>query len=158
MPPQFTRSLAARLDELGPLPVKEAADGDPLLPGRVLLAPGDRHLVIGGNASVRLSGDPPECGVRPSVNVTLASAASRYGAGTLAVVLTGMGSDGTRGAGEVKRAGGTVIAEAESTCVVYGMPRSVAEAGYADEILPLSAIAPAIGRLCAPPQRRASHG
>lgn len=158
MPPHFTRSLAARLDELGPLPVREASDGDPLLPGKVLLAPGDRHLIIGANGAVRLSTDPPECGVRPSVNVTLASAARRWGSGTLAVVLTGMGSDGTRGAGEVKRAGGMVIAEAESTCVVYGMPRSVAEAGYADEVLPLPAIAPAIARLCASPERRTRHG
>ncbi len=158
MPPQFTRSLAARLHELGPLPVKEAEDGDALRPGRVLLAPGDRHLEIGANGSVRLSLEPPECGVRPSVNVTMASAARRYGAGTLAVVLTGMGSDGTRGAGEVKRAGGTVLAEAESTCVVYGMPRSVAEAGYADELLPLPAIAPTIAKLCAAPARRYSSG
>lgn len=159
MPPEFTRSLAARLDELSPLPVKEARDGDALRPGRVLLAPGDRHLVI-ANGFVQLTGDPPECGVRPSVNVTLASAARRYGAGTLGVILTGMGSDGTRGAGVVKAVGGVVLAEAESTCVVFGMPRSVQVAGYADEMVPLPEMAAAIARLCGARRtlREAPHG
>lgn len=159
MPPEFTRSLAARLDELGPLPVKEAQEGDALRPGRALLVPGDRHLVI-ENGVVRLTGDPPECGVRPSVNVTLASAARRYGAGTLGVILTGMGSDGTRGAAMVKAAGGVVLAEAESTCVVFGMPRSVQEAGYADQMVPLPEMAATIARLCRAPRalQEAAHG
>ncbi len=160
MPPGFTRSLAARLDELGPLRVKEAQDGDTLRPGAALLAPGDYHLIIEAHGTVRLSSDPPECGVRPSVNVTLASAARRYGAGTLGVILTGMGTDGTRGAGAVKAAGGVILAEAESTCVVFGMPRSVMEAGYADDMIPLHGMAAAISRLCrtSRPLREARDG
>ncbi len=148
MPAGFTRSLAERLNELGPLPVEEAQPGSKVQAGRVLIAPGGLHMTVTKSGQIRLNDGPPECGVRPSVNVTMASAVEAYGASTIGVVLTGMGSDGTRGAGLIKAAGGQVIVEDESTCVVYGMPKSVVDAGYADRVLPLPRIASEIVRLC----------
>ncbi|MSP22746.1 MAG: chemotaxis protein CheB [Dehalococcoidia bacterium] len=98
----------------------------------------DTHRVL------HLNEDPAECGVRPSVNVTLESAVKVFGANVVCAVLTGMGSDGTRGAGLVHAAGGSVITEDESTCVVYGMPRSIAEAGFSSEVKPIHDVARAI--------------
>ena len=104
---------------------------------------------IADNGEIRLTLEEREVGVRPAANATMESAALTYGAGTLGVVLTGMGSDGTRGARLIKDAGGEIIAQDESTCVVYGMPKSVVEAGYADHVVPLPDIASAITDLCA---------
>lgn len=148
MPPGFTRSLAERLNGLGPLPVVEAEPGMQLERGRALLAPGGFHLEFDAAGRAVLGEGAPEEGVRPAVNVTLASAAAIecFREPPLAVVLTGMGRDGRRGAGLVRAAGGTVIVEDESTCVVYGMPRAIAEAGLADEVLPRGRIASAIVR------------
>jgi two-component system chemotaxis response regulator CheB len=154
MPAGFTRSLAERLNDLGPLPVKEARAGSRLQNGRVLIAPGGFHMVTNGDGEVQLTSGPPECGVRPSVNVTIESVVAAYAADTVGVVLTGMGSDGTRGAGLIKSAGGQVIVQDESTCVVYGMPKSAAEAGYADRIVPLPHIARELVRVC---RARPSH-
>lgn len=146
MPPGFTRSFAERLNALGPLPVAEAEPGMPLEAGRALLAPGGYHLEFDAARRAVLSDGPTEEGVRPCVNITMESIARLPFADPLAVILTGMGRDGRRGAALVREAGGTVIAEDASTCVVYGMPRAVVEAGLADEVLPRDRIASAVVR------------
>ena len=146
MPPGFTASLAARLDGASALAVREARAGDSLDGGTLLVAPGGRHLRLSGDRRLRLSDDAPEGGLRPRADFTIADAARLYGPRVLLVVLTGMGKDGLEGAAAVKRAGGRVLVESESTCTVYGMPRAVAEAGLADAALPLDQLAGAIAR------------
>jgi two-component system chemotaxis response regulator CheB len=150
MPPVFTRQFAQRLDRLSPLRVVEAVDGTPLLPGTVHLAPGDHHLVIraerGGQFSTALNEEPPENFCRPAVDPLFRSAVAAHGGAVLAVVLTGMGSDGRNGAGEIRDAGGTVIVQDQATSVVWGMPGAITQAGFADEVLPLDRIAEAIHR------------
>jgi two-component system, chemotaxis family, protein-glutamate methylesterase/glutaminase len=146
MPVGFTRSLAERLDGLSAIRVKEAAVGDHLMVGQALLAPGGYHMVIDSAGQIALNQNQPVHGVRPAVDVTLNSAVQRFGKGVVSVILTGMGNDGTNGCVLTHSAGGRVIAEAESTCVVWGMPRSVYEAGVADEVVPLQEIASAIER------------
>lgn len=150
MPPGFTRTLAQRLDAVSPLQVKEAEQGEPVRPGTVYLAPGDYHLRVNPRGEVQLGQDPPIASLRPSVDAMFESVAQVYGAGVVAAVLTGMGSDGTRGAGLVKRAGGWILAEDQSTCVVYGMPRSVIEEGYADRVVPLGEVADELARAVQP--------
>lgn len=144
MPPGFTRSLADRLNEISPLRVREARPGDRVESGLALVAPGGYHMIVGPDQTIRLSQDPPLHGVRPAVDKTLESVAPVFGRHTLAVIMTGMGYDGAKGVATVRRAGGRAIAEDESTCVVYGMPKVVAETGNADRVLPLPAIAGAI--------------
>ena len=144
MPAGFTRSLAERLNSISSLKVKEAEPGDVLLAGQVLLAPGGFHMTFDEHERVELNQKPAVHGVRPAVDVTLNSLIQRFGKNLLAVILTGMGSDGSHGAALLHSAGGRVIAEHESTCVVWGMPRSVVEAGAADVILPRPQIARAI--------------
>jgi two-component system chemotaxis response regulator CheB len=148
MPPGFTRTLAERLDTLTPLHVVEAADGMAIEPGKIVLAPGDYHLELTIGGRVSLTQGPHECGVRPAINVTLEAVTRQHGSNVVAAILTGMGSDGTRGAGLVKAAGGYVISQDEATSTVYGMPRSVAEAGLSDEVQPISRIADAIVGQC----------
>lgn len=144
MPPGFTRSLAEHLDQVSPLTVSEAQNGDVLSPGRAFVAPGDFHLTVRRGGVIELNQGPAVHGVRPSVDVALESLADAYGASCLAVILTGMGSDGAQGALRIKTAGGHVLAEHESTCVVYGMPRSAVENGAADRAVPLFQMASAI--------------
>jgi two-component system chemotaxis response regulator CheB len=146
MPAGFTRSLSERLNSLSPLNIKEAESGDALLTGQVLLAPGGFHLTLDENEQVALNQKPAVHGVRPAVDVTLNSLIQRFGKQVVAVILTGMGSDGTHGATLLHSSGGFVIAEHESTCVVWGMPRSVVEAGAASVVLPRPQIARAIAR------------
>ncbi|TFV77724.1 chemotaxis response regulator protein-glutamate methylesterase [Blastococcus sp. CT_GayMR20] len=149
MPPVFTRQFAQRLDRLSPLRVVEAADGSPLLPGTVHLAPGDHHLVVRGDARglhTGLTQGPPENFCRPAVDPLFRSAVTAYDGAVLAVVLTGMGSDGRNGAGEIRAAGGTVIVQDQASSVVWGMPGAISQAGLADEILPLDRIPEAITR------------
>lgn len=146
MPPGFTRSLAANLDQCSPLQVREAAAGDVLERGVALVAPGGYHMIPTREGVIRLDQGPTVNGVRPSVDVTLLGTVAVYGGRVLAVVLTGMGHDGLDGAMALKRAGGVVLAEHESTCVVYGMPRSIVEAGLADEVAPIDQMADAILR------------
>jgi len=148
MPTGFTRSLAQRLNSISEFVVKEAETGDYLKSGLVLLAPGGNHMVVDKKGRISLDQGPQECGLRPAVNVTMQWAAECFGASVLGVVLTGMGRDGTRGAELIKKNGGEVIVEDESTCVVYGMPKSIVEAGYADAVLPLPEIAEEIIRRC----------
>ena len=154
MPPHFTRSLAERLDDHSAVRVHEARPGSRLEPGRVLLAPGGFHLRVDRGGACALTEEDPECGVRPAVNVTLESVAEVSGRRTVAAILTGMGSDGTRGAELVQAAGGRVLAEAEEGCTVFGMPRSVIEAGLADEVVPLPGMAEAIVAACQPSTAR----
>lgn len=141
MPPGFTRSLAQRLNEISALTVQEAADGDRLARGKVLLAPGDFHLRFKDGRQVVLDHGPRRHHVRPAADVAMESAAEHHKSAVIGVVLTGMGCDGEAGAGSIKAAGGKVIAEHESTSVVYGMPRSVVEAGLADQVIPLPEVA-----------------
>jgi two-component system chemotaxis response regulator CheB len=144
MPVGFTCSLAERLDATSQLVVKEAAHGDKLEVGRALVAPGGFHMMIDDGNQITLNQSPPVHGVRPSVDVTMISVAQRFGASVVGAILTGMGSDGTNGAKLVRNVGGWIIAEDESTSVVWGMPRSVFEAGAANELVPLQNLASAI--------------
>lgn len=148
MPPVFTAMLAQRLDRDSPLTVREAADGDHLHPGEVLIAPGDWHLRLRSAAqSVRVVLDQaaPENFCRPAVDVLFRSAAQVYGDRVLAVVLTGMGHDGLEGARILTNAGSSVLAQDESTSVVWGMPGAVVGAGLARDVVPLENVPAAIG-------------
>jgi two-component system chemotaxis response regulator CheB len=146
MPPGFTASLAARLDTASALTVREARTGDVLNPGTLLVAPGGSHLRLSDDRRLRLSDDAPEGGLKPRADFTITDAARLFGRRMLLVVLTGMGKDGLEGAEAVRRAGGRIFVEAESTCTVYGMPRAIAEAGLADQVLPLDQLADAIAQ------------
>ena len=143
MPAFFTAHLAERLAKSAGLPVREATDGEIVRPGEVLLAPGGRHLELVGAAAqprVRLTDDPPENSCRPAADVLFRSAIRLWGAGTLGVVLTGMGRDGLAGSREIVAAGGSVIAQDEFSSVVWGMPGEVVRAGLADAVLPLAQV------------------
>jgi two-component system chemotaxis response regulator CheB len=147
MPVGYTGMYAQKLNEASALTVKEAAEGDELVPGVVLIAPGGRHLQfrrVGPRVVAHLDLRPLDTPHRPSVDVLFQSAAETFGARTLAVVMTGMGSDGREGAAWVKAQGGQVLTEAEESCVVYGMPRSVVEAGLSDASVTLENMAVAI--------------
>ena len=148
MPPVFTKSLADRLNQASEIRVKEAEEGDKIEPGTILLAPGGYHMTLEKNGTIALNQSPPLCGVRPAVDVTMQSVSPLYRSSTLAVVLTGMGADGTNGAASIKAAGGEVVVEAESTCAIYGMPKSIVDAGYADHVVPLNKMAQKIASLC----------
>lgn len=143
MPPMFTDMFAKRLNSLSQLEVKEAQENDQLEMGKVLLAPGNFHMCVESN-KIKLNQEPTVWGVRPAVDITLASAAKIYKENLICVILTGMGHDGSKGAAIVKKFGGYCIAEDQSTCVIYGMPRTVIEAGHADEVVPLNKMADAI--------------
>jgi two-component system chemotaxis response regulator CheB len=147
MPELFTRLLAERLDKMCSLTVVEAVEGEPIVPGRVMIAPGGRHLVPrrrGTAVEAHLTDDPPENFCRPSVDVLFRGVAEVFADGVLGVVLTGMGRDGEQGAMVVRRSGGEVIAQDEDTSVVWGMPGAVAGAGQADRVLPLDRIGPEV--------------
>ncbi len=148
MPMGFTTSLARRLGVLSQVEVREAAAGDKLKDGRALVAPGNFHMVIDAGDVVTLHQEPARNGVRPSIDVTMESVAANPGYRCIGVVLTGMGSDGRDGAAAIKKAGGTVIVQDEPTSVIYGMPRSVAESGHADKVLPLDRITDEIVEMC----------
>jgi len=149
MPPGYTELYAAKLNEVTELKVKEAAEGDVAEPGVVLLAPAGRHMTFrrkGGHVVCHLDLRPLDTLHRPAIDVLFQSAAEVYGARTLGVVMTGMGSDGREGSAWIKARGGHILTEAEQTCVVYGMPRSVVDAGLSDEAVPLERMAAAILR------------
>ncbi len=147
MPAGFTKSLAQRLNDMCPLTVQEAADGDRLAKGLVLLAPGDYHMEISDKKRIKLNQGPRRNHVRPAVDITMETAAEQFGPSVVGVILTGMGSDGTDGARRIKANGGHIIAEDEATSVVYGMPRSVVEAGLADVVVPLPDVAQTIAKM-----------
>lgn len=157
MPPLFTALLAERLNGLCALPVREAQSGEPLQPGTVTLARGDWHLSLTGpadSASLRLIHARSDELCRPSVDVLFRSAAAAFGAGVLAVVMTGMGSDGLDGCRAIRAAGGRILVQDRETSAVWGMPGAVAEAGLADRVLPLDALAAEIVRRAAHCTRR----
>ncbi len=141
MPSTFTPILAKHIDRLGVLPCAEAQEGDPILPGRILLAPGDRHLLVrrqGQTLVAHLSDGPPENFCRPSIDPMLRSACEAMEGRVLVAMLTGMGHDGLLGAEQVVAGGGSVIAQDEASSVVWGMPGAVAKAGLAHAVLPLA--------------------
>jgi two-component system chemotaxis response regulator CheB len=144
MPAGFTRSLADRLDHASSLDVREATGGERLVADSLLVAPGDHHLKLSASGVVELDDGPRVHGVRPSVDVTLESVAHHFGSRAIVAVLTGMGCDGAAGAVAVHKRGGYVLAEDESTCVVWGMPRAVFERGVANRVVPLDGMAEAI--------------
>ncbi|MGO9959923.1 MAG: chemotaxis-specific protein-glutamate methyltransferase CheB [Solirubrobacteraceae bacterium] len=146
MPSGFTASLAARLDRTSPLTVREARGGERLEPGVALVAPGGRHLRLGGDGQTVLSDEAPIGGLRPRADLLIEDAARQYRERLLLVVLTGMGNDGLRGAREVRRNGGRILTEAAETCTVYGMPRAIAEADLSDDELPLDQLPRAIAQ------------
>jgi two-component system chemotaxis response regulator CheB len=149
MPPLFTQTLAQRLDKIACVDVVEASDTEPVVPGRIYIAPGGHHISVrrvGARACIELRDDPPENSCRPAADVLFRSAAQTYGDGVAAVVLTGMGSDGRRGCEAVHAAGGTVLTQDAASCVVSTMPTTVADAGLADAVLPLSEVGPTLAR------------
>jgi len=144
MPPTFTKSLAMRLDRDSQVTVVEAGDGDMVKSGVVYVAPGDYHMGIraeGNEMKVYLDKAEKINNVRPAADYTFDKMAEIFGANSIGVVLTGMGKDGTLGVFKIKHYGGRVIAESKETCIVYGMPKSVVEEGYADYVLPVYEIA-----------------
>ena len=145
MPLGYTEFYARSLNEISQLEVVEAHEGDLLRPGLALLAPAGRHLTFQrlqtDGVGVHLAFQPSDTRHRPAVDVLFHSAAKIFGKRTLGIVMTGMGSDGTRGAGWIKAEGGMIFTEAEETCVVYGMPRAVVEAGLSDRAVPLHELA-----------------
>jgi two-component system chemotaxis response regulator CheB len=144
MPPTFTTILAETLERTGDRPVHEAVEGEPLRAGRIYIAPGGRHLRVvrrDGVPSVALDDGPQINFCRPAVDPMFSSAAEAWGSWNLALVLTGMGSDGTRGAADIVAAGGSVIAQDEETSVVWGMPGAVTKAGLCSAVLPIDQIA-----------------
>jgi len=143
MPPTFTTILAEHISRVSGWQAAEGVDGEPVVSGRVYIAPGDFHMVVeakGSEKVIRLNKNPPENFCRPSVDPMLRSMAQVWGRRVLVVILTGMGSDGLRGGQVVVEAGGTVIAQDEATSVVWGMPGAVATAGICSAVLPLSEI------------------
>ncbi len=149
MPPLFTALLAERLTKVSALSVSEGVSGARLEPGHVWVAPGSHHMAVerhGEDVRLRIHDGPPENSCRPAVDVLFRSVAAAYSGAALAVVLTGMGEDGLRGARELHTAGAHLLAQDEATSVVWGMPGAVARAGIVDRILPLGAIAGEITR------------
>ena len=146
--PKFTSVLGRRLNETAALPVVEAEDGATALPGRLYMAPGGHHLTVERSwpcvFRMRLTDQPARHGVRPSVDELFLSLATAFGPRAIGVVLTGMGRDGVAGARAIRAQGGTILAEAESTCTVYGMPRALAEAGLANHMVPIGDMAAVI--------------
>jgi two-component system chemotaxis response regulator CheB len=149
MPPVFTKSMADDLDRRCALTVCEAVDGQQVLPGHVLIAPGGRHMKVVSEAAqptIRITDAPPEHSCRPSVDYLFRSVTQTYGARTIAVIMTGMGSDGTEGCRQLKQRGATIIAQDKASCVVFGMPRTLVEEGIADVVAPPDRIAAEIVR------------
>jgi two-component system chemotaxis response regulator CheB len=150
MPPTFTTVMAEHLSRVGGRGAHEAENGEPVLAGGIYVAPGGRHMRVTRNTdgiSIAIGDDEPINFCKPAVDALFSSAAAVWGPASLALVLTGMGADGSRGATDIVAAGGSVIAQDEATSVVWGMPRCVAQAGLCSAVLPLDQIAPKIIRL-----------
>lgn len=147
MPERFTKTWADRLNKLCRIDVREARDGDSVLPGHALIAPGNYHMTLvrsGARYTVHINQDPPVNRHRPSVDVMFASVARYAGANAVGIILTGMGGDGAKEMLTMKQAGAFTIAQDEASCVVFGMPKEAIKAGAADKVLPLDDIAGAI--------------
>lgn len=149
MPGSFTAAFAERLNNLSALNVKEAQEGDILKPGHVYVAPGGKQLIVdkrhGG--SIHILESDERVSYRPSVDIALASAAKHFGSKALGIVLTGMGADGREGARLLKQSGGHLWAQDEQSCVIYGMPMAVINAGLADRVLPLNDVSKHMSQL-----------
>jgi two-component system chemotaxis response regulator CheB len=144
MPVGYTEMYSKRLNEISAVEVHEAYEGEILRPGQVLIAPAGRHLTVtrqGADILAHLDARPFDTLHRPSVDVLFRSASEAYDGRLLGVVMTGMGEDGKVGAADIRSKGGRIIAEAEETCIVYGMPRAVVQAGLADRVIPLDQMA-----------------
>lgn len=144
MPKGFTKSLADRLDTLSKIMVKEGENGENLKRGYCYIAPGDYHINIemnGGKPCISLNKEPQVSGLRPTVDIMMKSVSKLDDYKKIGIILTGMGSDGTEGIGEIKNSNGFTIAEDESTCVVFGMPRAAIHSGNIDKVLPINKIA-----------------
>jgi two-component system chemotaxis response regulator CheB len=147
MPERFTKTWADRLNSLCRISVKEAEDGDSVLPGHALIAPGGYHMTLvrsGARYTVHINQDPPVNRHRPSVDVMFASVARYAGANAVGVILTGMGGDGAKEMLAMKQAGAFTIAQDEASCVVFGMPKEAIKLGGVDQVVPLADIAGAI--------------
>jgi len=147
MPEKFTAAFAKRLDSICEIHVREAVDGERMLPGLALIAPGGRHLVVrrsGAYYHVGIVDGPPVNRHRPSVDVLFRSVARCAGANALGVIMTGMGDDGARGLREMRDAGARTVAQDEASCVVFGMPKEAIRMGAAERVLPLDDIASAV--------------
>lgn len=143
MPPKFTASLAESLNPKCSHFVAEGTDNEVIMPGKVYIAPGGRHMLLrrsGGRVKAVINDQPPEKNYRPSVNVLFRSALSAYNGNVISIILTGMGDDGTRGVAALKRAGAYVIAQDDASSVVWGMPGSAVKSGNVDRVLPLGEI------------------
>ena len=149
MPASFTPAFAQRLNGLCKIEVREAVDGDQLKPGVALLAPGGKQMEVvkrGAANLIKISEPLPGQNYKPSVDVAFSSVASTYPGKALAIILTGMGADGREGAKKMKQGGSSLWSQDEASCVVYGMPAAVAEAGLSDYVLPLSSIGSSLAR------------
>lgn len=145
MPEKFTRSFANRLNEICKISVKEAENGDSVIRGRALIAPGNYHMLLkrsGARYYVEVKEGPLVNRHRPSVDVLFRSTARYAGANAIGVIMTGMGDDGARGLLEMHEAGAKTVAQDEKSCVVFGMPKEAIKLGAADKVLPLDSIAP----------------
>jgi two-component system chemotaxis response regulator CheB len=150
MPAQFTRVFAERLDRCSPLSIKEARDGDAVLPNQVLIAPGGRHLVLVGRSPrvrVSLTDDPPVSGHKPSVDVLFESAARVYHSAAIGITMTGMGRDGVDGCKAIVAAGGLTLGQDEATSVVYGMNKAAFLEGALKAQFPLDELAAIINNI-----------
>jgi two-component system, chemotaxis family, protein-glutamate methylesterase/glutaminase len=150
MPPLFTQSLATNLDRKSDLTVKEASDGEPVQSGFVYIAPGGHHMGVSrkdGHSTIHIMDTPPENSCRPSVDTLFRSVCQAYGGNVLAVIMTGMGNDGQKGVELLKKQGAYCLTQSKDSCVVYGMPRAVDEAGLSDERIPLAQLADRINTL-----------
>jgi two-component system chemotaxis response regulator CheB len=151
MPEIFTRAFANRLNRDCQIEVKEAADGDPILPGRALIAPGNRHMLVcqqGSGYLAQIKDGPLVSRHRPSVDVLFRSVANSVGKNAIGIIMTGMGSDGAQGLLEMRNTGAATIAQNESSCVVFGMPKEAIRLGAAEQVSALSSIAPSVLQLC----------
>lgn len=150
MPPTFTTILAEHIQKASGRPCKEAMDGEAILPGTIYVAPGDFHMLVeskGVSKTLRLTQDPPENFCRPAADPMFRSISKAYGARVLVVILTGMGSDGKKGAEVVVEGGGQVVGQDEASSVVWGMPGAVANAGLCSAVLPIDEIGGLVKRL-----------
>jgi len=150
MPQHFTASFAKRLNGICTVEVKEAVDGDTVLPGRVLIAPGNKHMLLkrsGARYFVQIKDGPLVCRHRPSVDVLFRSVARYAGVNAIGVIMTGMGDDGARGMAEMKQAKAVNFAQDEASCVVFGMPQEAAKLGGVDKMLPLESLAQEVMRV-----------
>lgn len=157
MPPVFTKSLAERLDSHSSLRVVEAEDGQPIRPQTVYIAPGGQHMTIerqSTNYVARMNSGPPINSCRPAVDVLFKSVAKQFGKNCLSVVLTGMGQDGLAGAKSIRDVDGSVIVQDEASSAVWGMPKVIADAGLAHEVLPLTDISSRIYALISKSNRK----